>query len=144
MPPALITLASEAHYRDHFRLQYCSGPITTHDGIPVRFHARKFDHCCYDSSRRDGNKDTFSLRRAERLDWIAAVLQDPAIPLHFGWDNKRKVIDFDRRVAVLRPDYAVIIRRLDAAWSTCEFTTAFVIDDPTIISLMLAKPQWTR
>ena len=64
--PPLLELPGEAEYRAHFEATYCRGPIRAFDGIEVRFRKRDFDHCCFESSRRDGAKDAFSQPRAKR------------------------------------------------------------------------------
>ena len=60
----LVQYGTEAEYRRHFEQVYCKEPIKTFDGITVRFHKSMFDHCFFESSRRDTNKDTFSCLRS--------------------------------------------------------------------------------
>ena len=126
--PPLLQLAGEAAYRARYEAVYCVGPVMTFDGIAVRFRKRTFDHCFFESSRRDGVKDRFSLKRAERIDWIKAALEDPHSERYAGWDNKRKRYDARRRVTLVMGNYVVVIalkggRRAD-------FITAYVADTP--------------
>ena len=101
--PPLLHLQSEEAYRAHFEAVYCRGPIQTFDGIHVRYRKKKFEHCCFESSRRDGVKDQFSPSRARRLNWIKVALEDPDSERYQGWDKKRKRYDDRRRVRKLRP-----------------------------------------
>jgi hypothetical protein len=136
---SLVQYASEEDYRRHFETQYCRAPIVTCDGIAVFFRKRMFDHCFFESvSSKD---DTFSRRRAERIDWIAVVLQDPSADLFVGWDKKKKRPARDRRVAVVSDDYVVVIRlvRRDRA----EFMTAFVAERTTIRKIR-ASERWRQ
>jgi hypothetical protein len=80
----MIFFASEAECRAHFERIYCQGPITTFDVIMVRFRKKHFEHCFFESSGRNGIKDTFSPPRAERIDWIKAALEDPMSELYYG------------------------------------------------------------
>jgi hypothetical protein len=145
--PPLLELASEAEYRAHFEATYCRGPIRAFDGIEVRFRQRDFDHCCFESSRRDGNKDTFSLPRARRLDWIKAALQDPQSECYQGWDKKRKCYDGSRRVAVVLEDYVVVIA-FKRKSGQADFVTAFLADTPTVpgrpstVEMIRRGPKW--
>jgi hypothetical protein len=135
---SLVRYANEEDYRRHFEKEYCRAPIVTCDGIEVFFRKRMFDHCFFESvSSKD---DTFSRRRAERIDWIAVVLRDPAAELFVGWDKKKKRPARDRRVAVVSDDYVVVIRlvRRDRA----EFVTAFVAERATIRKIRNSE-RWT-
>ena len=139
MPP-LRTFADEVECGKHYNQVYCAGPIPTFDGIMVRFDKRDFLHLFFESSNRDGNKDTFSTRRAERIDWIKAALQDPKAELFQGYDNKTKVCRPDRRVCVVSGDYVVIIVLTDT--KKAKIVTAFVIDDPDVLKSLKASPKW--
>ena len=66
---------------------YCQQPITTFDNIRVRFRESDFDHCMFESSKRDWTKDKFSAERAQRIDWIKATLIDASADLRQGWDR---------------------------------------------------------
>ena len=136
--PPLVQYQTELDYRRHFERVYCRGTIQTFDGIEVRFRKRMFDHCFFESvTTKD---DTFSTRRAERIDWIKAALQDASAELRLGWDNKKKRAANDRRVVIVVGNYVVIIRlyRADRA----EFVTAFVATQRTIRQIR-TNPFWT-
>ena len=139
MPP-ILTMTLEQDYRTHFEANYCTNPILTFDGISVRFRRSDFDHCCFRSSRRDGIKDQFCTRRAERLDWITATLQDSSAELFIGWDGKRKQYDPDRRAALVNNDYLVVIRLL--AQMRAKFVTAFVVDNARTLRQIRSGPKW--
>jgi hypothetical protein len=139
MPP-LKAFADSVECFEHYRKVYCSGPIPTFDGIMVRFRKEDFLHCFFESSNRDDQKDTFSTRRAERIDWIKAALQDPKAELFAGWDRKRKIHDRDRRVCVVSGDYVVIIALTDK--DKAYIITAFVIDDPRVLESIKRSPKW--
>ena len=136
--PPLVHYKTEQEYRQHFERVYCRGSIQTFDGIGVRFRQRMFSHCFFESVI--DKDDTLSTRRAERIDWIKAALQDNNAELRLGWDNKKKRAANDRRVAIVVGSYVVIIRlyRPDKA----EFVTAFVAGQRTI-SQIRRNPLWT-
>jgi hypothetical protein len=139
MPP-LKTFADAVECGKHYKQVYCAGPIETFDGIMVRFNNRDFVHLFFESSSRDGNKDIFSTRRAERIDWIKAALQDPKAELFQGYDNRTKQCNLDRRVCVVSGDYVVIIDLLDE--KKAKIITAFVIDDPAVLKSIKTGPKW--
>lgn len=136
--PALVKYPSIVEYRQHFERVYCQGPVLTFDGIPVRFRKKTFDHAFYES--KHFKDDTFSKKRAERIDWIKAALEDPQSERYVGWDNRRKRYDRSRRVTVVMGDYVVVIgltRR-----GTALFRTAFVADSGRTLSLIRQGPRW--
>lgn len=145
--PPLLDLEDEAAYRAHFEAVYCRGPIEAFDGVQVRFRKRDFDHCCFESSRRDGSKDQFSRPRARRLDWIRAALQDPTSECYQGWDKKRKRYDGRRRVAVVMGNYVVVIALKGRG--RADFVTAYVADTPaapgrlSTVDMIRRGPKWT-
>lgn len=145
--PPLVAHTAEADYRAHFERVYCQGPIATFDGYAVRFRKRDFDHCFFESARRDGRKDTFSTARAERIDWIKATLEDPASELYQGWDKRKKCYDRGRRVAVVMGNYVVIIAITGP--QKADFVTAYVANTPatvgrpvTTIDQIRRSPRW--
>jgi len=145
--PPLLQLATAAEYRTHFESLYCRGPIATFDGIKVRFRKRDFNHCFFESSRRDGNKDDFSSKRAERMEWIKAALQDAHADRYLGWDKAKRTYDRSRRVTVVMGNYVVVIRITAARKADC--VTAFVADTParpgrpSTIDMIRRGPKWT-
>ncbi len=124
--PPFVYYRTQKEYRDHFERVYCTGPIVTFDKILVRFRKSNFDHCFFESSRRDGTKDKFSKQRAERIDWIKTALQDPSSERFFGWNKIKKRYDKRRRVAIVKGNYVVVIQMTGKA--TAKFITAFVAD----------------
>jgi hypothetical protein len=146
--PPLLKLATAAECRSHYENIYCRAPIVTFDGIAVRFRKSDFNHCFFESSRRDSTKDLFSAKRAERMDWIEAALKDANAELYCGWDKKRRRYDRSRRVAVVMGDYVVIIALTSP--TTAIFVTAFVADTPacagrpSTIDQIRKGPKWTQ
>ncbi|MBF0308259.1 MAG: hypothetical protein HQL56_01860 [Magnetococcales bacterium] len=138
-PPLLGLLNVEA-FRKHFESLYCQQPIVTFDGISVRFRKEDFDHCCFESSQRNGIKDCFSLPRAERLGWIREALQDPRSDRYIGWDSSKKRYDPHRRVTVVMGDYVVVIAI--TGYESARFVTAFVADSPETITKIKTAPRW--
>lgn len=138
--PPLVRYATVAEYRAHFERVYCQGPLATFDGIQVRFRKRQFGHCFFES--RTAKDDTFSPRRAERIEWIKATLEDPAAELHVGWDNRRKAPATDRRVALVVGNYVVVIRLIGDK-TRAEFVTAFVAGAATVAKVR-SNPPWPR
>lgn len=138
--PPLLTLATEDEYRRHFETTYCGGTLPTFDGFSVRFRRRDFDHCFFESSRRDGKKDTFSPKRSERMDWIKATLADPTAKLKAGWDATKRRYDHTRRVALVQGNYVVVITFTGA--KSADFVTAYVMDTPASLQKLAAAPAW--
>jgi hypothetical protein len=140
--PPLVNYPSVNEYRKHFEGIYCRKPIVTFDGIPVRFRKSDFQHCMFESTNRDGNKDSFSRIRAERIDWISATLSARTATLYQGWDKNRRIIDPNSRVAIAFDDYVVIIqvKILPTGLIQGYFKTAYVANEN--IGRIRAKPQW--
>jgi hypothetical protein len=145
--PQLLRLGSEAAYRSHFERIYCKSPIATFDKIQVRFHKRDFDHCCFESSLRNKTKDQFSQKRARRLEWIKAALEDPNSERYQGYDRRRDCYDPKRRVAVVMGNYVVIIALQKG--KRANFVTAFVADTSpppgrmSTLDSIKNSPLWT-
>ena len=143
LPPRVV-YATVDEYRQHFQRVYCRGPVMTFDGIPVAFNRSDFDHCMYESSRRDRNKDQFSVRRSERIDWIRETLTNPKADLYQGWDKSKKRCDPASRVAVVYEEFVVVIR----IYSGCSggmrarFLTAYLADNS--IAKIRAMPRWVK
>ena len=135
--PPLVQYQTELEYRRHFERVYCRGTMATFDAIQVRFRKTMFDHCFFESV--NSKDDTFSLPRAERIDWIKAVLQDSSAELHEGWDNKKKQSAKNRRVAIVVGSYVVIIR---IRGNKADFVTAFVANGRSIQKIR-TNPIWT-
>ena len=142
--PPLLRVATIEEYRAHYEREYCREPLLTFDGIPVWFSKSRFHHAFYESSRRDGRKDTFSRARAERMAWIMATLKDPCAELYQGWLARRRRYEPRRRVAVVCDDYVVVIalgRRRDGQVKG-EFVTAFQASSDSIKKIR-RSPRWT-
>jgi len=138
--PPLVQYETVDEYRAHYERVYCRQPITTFDGIAVRFRKSRFNHCFYESTRRNQVKDTFSTQRAERINWIKAALQDPNAELYVGWNGKKKRYDQSHRVALVIGDYIVVIRL--SGKQNAQFVTAYVADSPSTIAKIKRSPKW--
>ena len=111
--PPLLNLADEDEYRKHFINTLCDQRIICHDGIRAFFERNTFDHAFFQSSNRDGNKDQFSLERAQRMDWITPTLQHPRTRRYRGWDGRLNTFSNDRRVEILFQTFVVIIKVIE-------------------------------
>ena len=140
--PPLLILTSSDEYRRYFEEHYCNQKIHTFDKIRVLFPKSAFDHAFYQSSnRKEQKKDIFSQNRAQRMPWIKVALADASAELYFGWDNKRKCVVTDRRVAIIVRDYVVIIKKKDAYRSF--FISAFIADQQALNKIRL-NPKWQK
>ena len=145
--PPFVCYATQAEYRVHFEQVYCGCAIQTFDGIAVRFRKANFDHCFFESSKRDRAKDQFSSKRAERVDWIKHALEDPHSERYQGWDRDRKAYDRNRRVTIVMGDYVVVIALVGP--KDADFITAYVADSPSkpgrpnTLDMIRRGPKWT-
>lgn len=142
--PPLVIYKMEDEYRAHFERVYCQRPIITFDGIPVRFRKERFDHCMYESSKRNDEKDHFSPKRAQRMDWIEATLTNPVADLYQGWDKRKKCFDPNGRVAVVFEEFVVVIlvkKNRDGKF-TADFITAYFADNS--IGKIRSSPKWDK
>lgn len=128
-------------YEDHYKEKYCMKPIKTFDNFFVYFYEDRFDHAFYESSDYRGSDDVFSNKRAERIDWIEKVLQDPNAELYMGYDKKRKVQDNKRRVSIINEDNYVVVIQLTRG-NRAKFITAFVADSPHTARNIRSGPKW--
>lgn len=127
--PGLLHLATIEEYKKYFVNKYCKKEIVTFDGISVKFYEDQFEHAFFESSnKKKRNKDTFSVARAIRIDWIEYVLQSPYAELHLGWDRDKKVCNKERRVAIISPEDYVVIIRLNGD-KKAKFITAYYADN---------------
>lgn len=144
--PPLVQGLTPALYRDRFERTYCRGPIATFDGILVRFRKSNFNHAFFESTSKAERNNVFSFRRAERVDWIKAALQDPDAELYVGVDTKRQIRSMKRRVAVVKGDYVVVIAITEPG--KADFITAFVDTGPlpgrnfSSIEMIRMNPRW--
>lgn len=142
--PPLVSYATVAEYRAHYKRVYCRSNIQTFDGIRVFFGDNKFGHMFYESTARDGRKDAFSLVRAQRIDWIKSTLEHPNADLFAGWDKDAKQYDATRRVAVVYEDFVVVVTmslRLNGSLKA-NFVTCYQADNS--INKIRTSPVWSR
>lgn len=144
--PPLVKLSGEEDYQRRYEYLYCRKPVVTFDGIAVRFRKDQFRHCFFESTKRNNLKDQFSIRRAERMDWIQVALQDPESERYQGWDRDKKCHDKSRRVAIVLGTYVVVI--VITGDKSANFITAYLADSaeksgtlPTVEKIRLG-PKW--
>lgn len=140
--PPLVIYTDRTQYKRHYENVYCRSIIVTFDDIRVYFKPQRFGHAFYESTP-GGGKTIFSQKRAERIDWIKAVLESPDAELYQGWSKNKKVYVPDRRVSVMLEDYVVVIelRLIKGAKLKGDFITAYVAD--TSINKIRSSPTWT-
>ena len=144
--PSLLNLQNQVDYQKYWINNYCKKGIQTFDGIVVRFRQKDFEHAFFESVR--SKDDTFSWKRAERMDWIATTLRDPSSELFIGWDNQKKRYDNHRRVAIVMGNYVVVISISKKKPKQASFVTAFVADTPprpgrpSTIDMIKKRPKW--
>ncbi len=137
----LLQLTDEAEYRQHFYENYCCREIKTHDGYVVTFRMNVFDHAFFSNADwKACDKSIFSIPRAERMDWIKKVLQDPTLTMYAGWDKKKGRYDHTRRVTLVTPDGYVVVLRVSKKGFV--FGTAFVINDSSVEGKVKSNPVW--
>lgn len=139
-PPFLEGL-SEQQYREHFVATYCQDALLTFDGISVRFRKRDFAHAFFESSSPTRKDDIFSPQRAKRMDWVKIALSDPSADIRVGYDNFRRRPATDRRVAIMKGNFVVIIRLTDR--DKAEFVTCYVADSRSL-NLIRKSAKWPR
>jgi len=131
---------SEADFRIMWRLEYCEKEIFTFDSIRVLFFEDMFDHVFFESKNRNANdKSILSLNRLEKFYWIKEALNDPEAILKKGWDKKKKDYFKDRRVAIVKGNYVVII--VFTGYRKANFVTAYEKND---IGNILRAPDFLR
>lgn len=110
-PHLLAEEFRELEMRKIWKEEYCLADIETFDGVKVKFYEDMFDHCFFESdNRKKKDKSILSLNRLEKMLWIKDTLQDGTAILKKGWDTKEKEYYKDRRVAIVKNNYVVIIR----------------------------------
>lgn len=139
----MLNLADEDEYRQHYVDNFTRRPLmlpASSGPAPIYFAASTFDHAFFESTRRDGAKDQFSLARAERMDLLPTAISDPAADRRAGW--VRGSYDHSRCVTIAVGDFVVIVRlgltrdgRLRGNFVTC-----FVADSS--IGKILRSPNW--
>ncbi len=131
---------TEEQLRELWRIEYCEQSVYTFDHVRVRFYEDMFDHAFYESEdRKRKDKSILSYNRLEKIYWIKATLQDENAILKKGWDNQSKAYFKDRRVAIVKGNYVVIVRF--TGFLKAKFVTAFEKED---ISNILSGPDFER
>jgi len=131
---------SEAELREIWRTEYCENDIVTFDNVQVKFYEDMFDHAFFESADRlKKDKSVLSFNRLQRIHWIKETLQDKDAILKKGWDTKNKEYFKDRRVAVVKGNYVVIIRFTGLL--KAKFVTAYEKDD---VENILKSPDFEK
>lgn len=131
---------SEDELRKIWNETYCLSDIQTFDNVMVRFYEDMFDHAFKESSDRVAkDKSILSYNRLEKIHWIKETLQDPDAILKKGWDNEKKEYYKDRRVAIVKGNYVVIIRFVGIL--KAKFVTAYEKED---IDIILNSPDFEK
>ena len=134
---------SEGELRQLWKDEYCnpSNPIYTLDNILVKFYPEMFDHAFYESDNwKAKDKSLLSLNRCEKMLWIKDALQDPDAILKKGWDRKTKSYRDDRRTAIVKDNYIVII--LIFKPQKARFVTAFEFTSEEGLKQVFNSPDW--
>lgn len=134
---------TEAELRQLWIDEYCdpSQPIYTLDNILVRFYPNMFDHAFYESDNwKSKDKSIFSLNRCEKMLWIKDALQDPDAVLKKGWDRNTKSYTDDRRAAIVKDNYIVVI--LIFKPQMARFVTAYEFTSEESLIKALGAPDW--
>lgn len=142
-----LELPDEAAYRAHYNLTFTRKPIDLRMSAgtaPVFFDRQRFDHAFFESTKRDGAKDEFSLVRARRMDDIATVLASPVADRRAGWDSNRRCHDHTNCVSLAIDDFVVIVRLGLSAQGFLRgrFITCFVADNS--IGKIRQAPAWSE
>ena len=102
---------SEAEMRKIWVDEYCQQEIETFDGVMVKFYEDMFVHIFFESRNRVAkDKSDLSYNRLEKIYWIKDTLKDSTAMLKKGWDTDKKEYFKDRRVAIVKGNYVVVIR----------------------------------
>lgn len=135
---------TEADFRKIWHDVYCTNRISTFDGVEVSFYDNQFNHAFYESTKRNQrgkrkkSKDLLSPRRCARINWIKDVLEDPEAELYKGYDSKSHSYANDRRVALVKKDYVVVIQLYKE--NKAKFITAYVADNS--VGKIKQSPSW--
>jgi hypothetical protein len=102
---------TEEELRQLWKTEYCISEILTFDNIKVKFYEDMFDHVFFESADRiEKDKSILSYNRLEKMLWIKDVLMDATAILKMGWNTTGKEYFKDRRLAIVKGNYVVIIR----------------------------------
>lgn len=134
---------SEIELRQLWCEEYCKSSVTTFDAIVVKFYEDMFDHAFFESaSRKEKDKSILSLNRLEKMLWIKATLQDPEAVLKQGWNRDLKKYENDRRVALIKENYVVIIRF--TGFKKAKFVTAYQLFVDENVHNVNTSPDWVK
>lgn len=133
-------MLSEYEMRAMWKSEYCDIDIYTFDNVKVNFFEKDFNHCFFESSgRKMRDKSILSLNRLEKMLWIKDALQSPDAILKKGWDKKKKRYFDNRRVAIVKNNYVVII--VFTGLLKANFVTAYKKND---IDNILNAPDFEK
>jgi len=140
--PPLLRLPDKTAYWKHYKKHYLRpGCITTFDGIRVQFFDHNFTHAFFTESKRgSGIKDRFDRNRAERMDWIAYVLQDATAELYERIMPNRK----RRRIALMPAERYAVIIQVERDPTRANFITAYVVNSDSALRKMRSNPRWNK
>lgn len=131
---------SEEELRGIWKEKYCDNDIITFDNVTIKCYEDMFDHIFFESlDRKEKDKSIISFNRLEKIYWIKDTLEDNSAILKKGWDTKNKEYYKDRRVAIVKGNYVVIIRF--TGYLKAKITTAYEKDDPENI---LKSPDFDK
>ncbi|WP_154656874.1 hypothetical protein [Epilithonimonas tenax] len=131
---------TESELREIWDTEYCRNRITTFDGVKVACYVEMFDHIFFESDdRKIKDKSILSYNRLEKIYWIKDTLEDPEAILKKGWDREQKKYFKDRRVAIVKGNYVVIIRFTKKL--TAKLVTAYEKED---ISNIMSAPNFEK
>ena len=141
-----ISCYTEESLRALWHEHYVSKQIYTHDGIEVSFFDSNFDHAFFESSGRNVSKrnklhkNILSKQRLQRMLWIKDVLRDKNAKMVVGYDSKERKYDKNKRVAIVKDNYVVVIQFCKKDRKHAIFITAYVAD--VSIEKILQSPSW--
>ena len=139
----LLKFATKEQYKEYFIQRYCKREIYTFSGIKVKFYEDQFEHAFYESANhKKRDKSIFSIKRAERINWIEYVLKNEKAELYVGWNRDKKRYNANRRVSIISPEnYVVILNIIDE--NEAKFITAYLADITTARNIRKA-PKWVK
>ena len=140
--PTLVIYTTEAEYRNHFIDKYVgqANSVITFDGLIVRFFPESFDHAFFTSSRRKfPRKNQFDRDRAERIDWIKYILENPTMEVYRRVMPNGKM----RRIALEPTTPYTVIVQINLKYPTqARFITAYIVNSQSALRKMRSNPKW--
>lgn len=148
----LLKLGDEDSYRSWW-ISNVAGkielPILGIGTIPIFIESKIFDHACFESSHRDGRKDTFSLTRAQRINRIVPMIRSGGNGEYTflrGYDKSRRCETSTRLAIVDEKDSFIVIisffrpKKQNTFRLKGDFRTCYVADN-SIKSIMRSR-KW--